>query len=43
MEKLKKAIAFIYFQIGVNIIEIPEIHIHDISTFWYRKESSKFF
>lgn len=43
MEKLKKTIAFIYFQIGVNVIGIPEIHKHDISTFWYKKASSNFF
>lgn len=40
---MKKLITMIYFQIGVNIIGIPEIHKHDISTFWYKKQTSKFF
>ena len=42
-EKIKKAIAFVHFYIGVNVIGIPDIHTHDISTFWYKKTTSNFF
>ena len=28
MNKIKQAIAYIYFQIGVNIIGLPDFHVH---------------
>lgn len=40
MRKLKKTIALIYFQIGVNVIGLPDFHLHDLRTFPIQK--SKF-
>lgn len=41
--KMKKIITILCFQIGVNVIGIPEIYKHYISTFWYKKKQSKFY
>ena len=41
MKKLKKIITAVYFQIGVNIIGLPEIVKHDIVKAY--KVESKYF
>lgn len=39
MKKVKKIITVVYFQIGVNIIGIPEIIKHDISKVFVSKSN----
>ena len=42
MKKLKKLILQVYFQIGVNVIGIPEIIMHDLSkTIIYKSKFHK--
>lgn len=38
---MKNLFFYVYFQIGVNIIGLPEIHKHEVNL--YKNQPSKFF